>query len=334
MGFSNAFRTPTQLTAVARDAFDALYGTFTTAGLFPVSETYDISYSFGVGESILPAAAKFRSFNTESDVANVGTGETRAGKLPPISRRLHVDEHQQLSMYAAGDELIGQKFEDYAELIARAIAQRIVLAAAEAIETGKVTIAERKLSVEVDFGRKAGLNANAGTAWSTIATADPISDLEALRAVYGRAIGRVVISRQAMTYLQTNTNIIKMVLQRGTDLPSRVSQADVQSVFSAYGLGQLVVNEEVLMGTNGVERNLFTADKVILLPAGGSVGRALLGVTAESIRQDVGIAATEQPGVFAGAIESDDPSGYDVLVSALGLPVLSDANAVAVLDAY
>ncbi|WP_100813019.1 major capsid protein [Microbacterium lacus] len=334
MGFTPNFRTPVQLTGVARAAFDLQVGQYITDGLLPVNETYDINFSFGVTQAALPPAASFRSFNSESDVGSLGVSESRSGKLPPISRRLHVDEYQQLTMYQSSDDLIGAEFERYATSLGQAFALRFVMAQAEAITAGKVTIAERGLTFEVNYGRKAGLTANAATPWSTIATADPLTDIEGLRAVYGRRIGRIVLSRQAMGYLQTNANIIKIAMQRGSDLPPRISVEDVRAVFRDYGLGEIVVNEEVVTNSAGAEVPLFAADKVIILPAAGAVGRTDLGVTAESIRTDTGIAQSERPGLFAGALESDDPSGYDVLVSAIGLPILTDANATGVIDAF
>jgi len=334
MGYTKNFRTPVQLTGAARAAFRSLLGGYMTNALLPVNPTYDINFDFGVTEAALPPAASFRSFNSESDVGSIDNAERRAGKLPPISRRLHVDEYTQLSLYNAGQEQIGQKFEDYAIRIAQAIALRFVLAQAQALQTGAVTIAERELSFTVDFARKAGNSATASVPWSTVATADPLTDLEGLRAAFGKAFGRVVISRQAMGYLQSNVNVIKLSLGRGTDLPSRISVEDVQAVFRDFQLGQIVVNEEVVTNSSGVEVPLFAADKVLILPSSGAVGRTDVGVTAPSTRTDTGIAQTQRPGLFSGALESDDPSGYDVLVEAIGLPILTNANATAVLDAF
>ena len=121
MPYNQGFRTPAQLTGVARGAFDAAYEAFEIAGLLPAVENFTLDYTFVVGQSPLPAAAKFRSFNTPSMVNTVGQGATASGKLPPTSIRLHVDEFQQLSMYGQNDA-IGRKFEEYAERNAQSIA--------------------------------------------------------------------------------------------------------------------------------------------------------------------------------------------------------------------
>lgn len=332
MAFTKNFRTPTQLTGVARGAFRAQVEQYVTSGLLPAQADFTLDFTFQAGAAGLPPAAQYRSFSTESMVNTVDVGQTVSGKLPPISIRIPVDEFQQLSMYGNA-AAIGAKFDEYAERNAQAIANRVVLAQAQAIETGKVTISDRGLTFDINFQRKAGLTANAGTVWSTTATSTPLADLETLRAVFGKSVDRIIVSRQAMTYLQANVDLIKISVGRGSDLPSRISVADVQSVLSDFGFGSVEVNEQKVVGIAGAEVPLFTADKVILVN-GSTVGTTNLGVTAEAIRSENGIGAAQQPGLFAGAKEEDDPSGYNVFTSAIVLPVLSSPNNTAVLDAY
>lgn len=332
MPYSKAFRTPVQLTGVARGAFRAIIEQYVTAGLLPSQANFTLDFSFVTGQAALPPAASFRSWSTESMVNTTDVGSVASGKLPPISIRMHVDEFQQLTMYR-NNEAIGAKFEEYAIRNAQAIANRVVLAQAQAIEAGKVTIAERGLSFEVNFQRKSGLTANAGTVWSTTASSTPLTDLETLRAVFGKSVDRIILSRQAMTYLQANADLIKIAVGRGSDLPSRISVADVQSVFADFGFGSLEVNEQKVVNGAGSEVALFSADKVILVN-GSTVGSTELGVTAEAINSDNNIPAGQQPGLFAGAAPQSDPEGFNVYTSAIVLPVLSSPNNTAVLDAY
>lgn len=332
MPFTKNYRTPVQLTGVARGAFDATLERFRTSTLLPARENFTLDYDFQAGAAPLPPAAKFRSFNTESMVNVLGVGSRKSGKLPPMSIRMHVDEYTQLKLYGQNDA-IGVKFEEYAEANAISIAQRVVIAQAQAIVTGKVVIAERNLAVEIDFGRKPALTANAGTAWSTTATSTPITDLEALRAVLGKRVSSTIVSRTTLGYLQRNVDIMKMVLGKGSDLPSRISADDVISFLGSEGFGQVEVNEETVIDTNWAEVPLFPADKVILV-SGPSVGSTEIGVTTEATETENGITGSEAPGLFAGAIASSDPSGYDVFVNSILLPTLTAPDNTAVLDAY
>lgn len=332
MPFTKNFRTPAQLTGVARGAFRAHVEKYVTAGLLPAKANYTLDYTLNVGESILPPAASFRSYSTESEVGTLAGGETRSGKLPPISIRTPVDEYQQLFMYGQQDG-IGAAFEERAIRNATAVGSRVVLAQAEAIQSGKVTIAERKLQLTIDFGRKAGLTANAGVPWSTTATATPIADMEAIRTALGKSIVRSLVSQQAATYLQSNVDLMKLALGRGSDLPSRISWEDVRSVFRDWQLGELEINTEKVVNQAGAEVPLFAADKVVVLAA-SQVGTTELGVTAESLQAANGIAQGQAAGLFSGASEQDDPAGYNVLVSAIALPVAGATNNTASLDVF
>lgn len=332
MAFTKNFRTPAQLTAVARAAYRAHVEKYSTAALLPSQANYTLDFTFGASDDVLPAAASFRSYSTESEVGTLAGGSTRQGKLPPISIRTPVDEFQQLFMYNQQDG-IGDAFEKRAIRNAQAVGSRIVLAQAEAIQDGKVTIAERQLTFEVNFARKAALTATAGTSWATVATATPLADLEAMRNVLGKRIVKSIVSQQAATYLQTNVDLIKTALGRGSDLPNRISWADVQAVFRDFNVGELEINTETVVNRLGVEVPVYATDKVVVL-AGTQVGSTELGVTAESLRADNGISQREAPGLFSGAKEEDDPSGYNVLVSAIALPVARATNNTASLDVF
>lgn len=319
MAFSKNHRTPAQLTAFARAAFRLHVESFETAAMLPLEASPTLTYSVNIGQSVLPAAASYRSFSTESEVGTLEGGQTADGKLPPISIRTPVDEHQQLVLMNM-DDAIGEAFEKRARRNAQAVGSRFVLGQVEALVSGKVTIQERGLSVVVDFGRKAAQTGTAPTLWNA-AGADPISDLDGMRAVMGKGISSIVMPRAILALLQTNEEIIKLVVQRGDNLPTRVSETDVRSLLREWGYGEVRVNEQTIVNRAGVEQPLFPTDRISML-SGSQFGSTLTGITAESLSQDNGISRAEAAGVFSGATHTHDPEGYNVLVSAIGLPVL------------
>lgn len=335
MAFTKDHRAPAALTGIARGTVDGVYGASVVSDFLPIRETTSLTFDVAAGENGLPRAASFRSFNTESDVSTVPYSESRSGKLPPISRRLHVDEFSQLKL-TGGD--LGATFEDYTRRISAEVATRLVQAAADAIELGKTEIEERDLKLVVDFGRKSGLAANAVKLWSD-PTADVLGDLEALRDVYGATPGRIHIPTQVLNHLTRNTGLIQFVVGRGSDLPARVSHADVLSVLAQFNFNGVFSTEERFVDNTGTERYVFSSDKVLFLPGAasavavatgvGALGTTQVGVAAESLQDDNGIGGT--PGVFAGAIPHHDPEGFNVLVSGIALPVLGNVNAAASL---
>lgn len=328
MVFTKNHRSPAQLTAFARAAFELHVEQYETAGLLPLETSPTLHYSVNVGQTVLPAAASFRAFNTESEVGTLDAGQTASGKLPPISIRIPVDEHQELVM-AGMEDAIGAAFDKRAERTAQAVGSRFVLAQAEAILDGKVTIQERGMDFVIDFGRTATQTGTAATLWNATG-ADPLADLEGMRAVMDKGISSVLMSRTVMTLLQSNEEIIKLVTGRGSDLPTRVSEADVRAVLGSWGFGEARVNEQTIVNRNGVEQKLFPANKIVLL-SGSQFGNTLLGVTAESLSTDNGISRAEAAGLFSGATHTHDPEGYNVLVAAIGLPVVQAPNNTASL---
>lgn len=338
MAFSKSHRTAAQLTGIAQGTIDGVFGESIVSTYLPQRENLGLTFDFQVGATSLNEAARFRSFNSESDVANIEGSESRQGKLPPISRRLHVDEFAQVTQIG-GD--LGPVFEAYARRIAAQIATRFVWAGAEAIETGKLTIDERNLKFQIDYGRKPGLTDTAAVTWDTPATATPIDDLEALRDVYGSTPGAILMSESVLQHLSKAEQIIGYATGGNPASVTRVSRADVISVLAAYGFTNIFTNEERFVDHAGVQRGLFDSAKVLFLPGGGQsalataagigpLGTTDFGVTAESLVAENGLGG--RPGAAAGAIESDDPVGFDILVAAIGLPVVQNANMTASLE--
>lgn len=337
MAYSKSHRTPAQLTGIAQGTIDGVFSASLVSTYLPYHENLGLTFDFQVGNTSLNEAARFRSFNTESDLASFEGSQSRQGKLPPISRRLHVDEFAQVEI-TSGD--LGPVFDSYARRISAQIATRLVWAGAEAIETGKLTIDERKLSFVIDYGRKPELTDQASTLWSNVA-ADIIGDLEVLRKAYGRRPGAIKVSEDILDYASRNTGIIEFAVQRDSNLPSRISREDTLSVLASFGFTGLFTNEERFVDHTGAERDLFDKDKVLFLPAReqtalsvasgtGPLGTTDFGVTAEALVPENGLG--RKPGAAAGILPSDDPVGFDVHVSAISLPIVQNANLTASLE--
>lgn len=333
MAFDKQFRTPATLTGIARGAFQGVYGASIVSDFLPPVANPKLDFSFTPNQTALTQSANFRSWNTESDQTKFEGALAKQGKLPPISRRYNVDEYTHLKMIG-GD--LGAEFERKAEAIAAQIAMRFVQAAAEAIETGSVTINERDLVLSVSYGRKAALTGTAATLWSS-AAADIIGDLEAMRAVYGSNPGQILIPFAVQRYISKNTAIIQFALGRASDLPAQIPYEQALGVLAQFGFTGLRVNEERLVDQTGTERNLFSSDKVLFLPSGsdafatamgsGPLGTLDLGITSESLEPENGLGGSA--GLIAGAIKTEDPNGFDVLVGGIGLPVLTSADRTA-----
>lgn len=344
MEYNSAFRTAVQLTAVARVAADEYLASLALAPWFPRKENYGLNYEFNINQLTYNDAATFRTWDATAPFGSTPATTSKMGKLPPISRKLRVSEADELQLMNLTDA-IGVKFEDYAHRLGLNIAARVALAQGDAVNTGKVTLQENGLNLQVDFGRAAGHTVSAATAWST-ASAPALTDLLTWKSVFVTTNGYppeyAVMSTQILTALQKNTSIIQASLEStaGT-LPTIITIDRVRQVFSAYGFGEIVVNDDQV-SVDGTLTRLVPSDKLILLPAPGrsqlntdgesSIGSTQWGIPAEAINGKYGIPESERVGIFSGAFQGSDPEGFIVLDSAVVLPTLSNANGTFAAD--
>lgn len=331
MAYAPKPRTAVQLTTEARAAAAVSATGYALTSYLPDKDNYGLSFNFNVNQVAINDPAQFRAFNTGSDVGRTGGSESRSGSLPPTSRRYDVTEHAQLLLYGQSDALAG-KYDEYARKLGASIAALAELSRGQAIAEGKVVIKENGLDFTVDFGRLASHTVVAAKAW-TAADALPLDDLDKWAAVYratnGANPGAMLISSARFAALQTNVDLIKLAMRRGTDLPSRISVDDVISTLASYGYRDVREFDEVIGG-----QRVIAADKLVFVPSdsgvvldGGSLGTTDWGIPAEAINGNYGISESDRPGIFAGAFTSEDPEGSYVLASAIVLPVVTNANA-------
>lgn len=285
--------------------------------------------------------APYRAFDAESPIGARPGVETRSGALPPISEKLPLTEGEQLeldALYRNMDRaLVNQLFDD-AATEARAVAGRLELARGEVLSTGSITIAENGLDLDaVDFGVPASHIAASAAAHDDPAT-DVLGDLFDWRQEYidtnGFAPGRILTTSAVRIGWGRNEGFRQLA---GSILgtPSRVSTPQVNAVFEEYDLPPITTYDRKAVGTDGVERRIIPEGTVIFLPPEGErLGNTQLGVTAEARRlaQARAIANEDLSGMTAVTMVSDDPVTMWTKVSALGLPIIDNPDALFIAD--
>jgi len=332
-------RTAAELTAEARAAANVAALGYRLGRFLPGVSNFTLNYDFDVNALGLTDVAEYRAFDT---TPGYGTGQaaggSRSGKLPPVSRRYRVKEYEQLQLQIGGDTLIPGQLDSYARKGGVAIAARVALAQAQAIEFDYVRLLENGLDVTITYGRNADLFVTAQTVWSDV-DADILEELLSWLATYrvlnGANPGTTLISQRILDALSRNKQIIGAAFGKGPqspELPGRVGYADVLSFLSSWGIN----NVEVFDGT--IDRKLLLSDhKVFFLPPegaatedGGALGTTEWGITAEAIQPVYSIGSGEAAGIFAAAFDDNQPQGTDVLSTAVVVPALRNSNAVMV----
>lgn len=318
---------PLELTSVSRTEFERVHVdesvTFFGEWL-PNNYIDDVAYKFRPGGELEDAVAEYRTWDTEAPIGGRPGGAVVSGELPPISRKIRLGEYDALRRRRSPEAAIRNVIQRDARAQARQIARRLEVGRAQALTTGKLTLNENGLILELDFQRDPTHTTTPGTAWSTLSTSDPVSDLIAWRdrvELKGYVVSTIVVTRQVLSYMLRNTRIINDV--KGSAMgATRVTQAQLNDRLAEDGLPPVTVYSGNVAGSNPIGDNT-----VLMLPASGQseIAQTLMGPTAEALEApyDQGLGGDPNvPGLISGVYKTNDPVGLWTLTSAVGAPVL------------
>lgn len=325
---SSEYIAPAELTGYVRAALaDLPQNAFGLSEFLPNVTVDDIDFRVSTGGGGLARAASFRAYDTESPIGKRQGIERISGSLPPISEKIRLGEYDRLKLRKLDDGIKNEIFNDAVNL-AKAIQTRLEIARGEALMTGKVTLAENNLAIEVDYGRAAGHTVTASVLWGT--GGDPINDLLAWQSAYvatnGVRPGAILTSQNVVSALMRNAKIREYTLPAGST-QQIVTVDAINALLASFGLPTLSVYEAQVANNAGVATSILDPKKLLFLPpAGSKLGETLWGVTAEALDADYEIDATEAPGIVVGSYSDKDPVGLWTKASAIALPVVPNTN--------
>jgi hypothetical protein len=324
------FGDPAELTGYARTALaDLEINQFTLSQYLPSQTINDLDYRFTRGGEGLIEAATYRSYDAEAPLgARPGITRTQ-GELPPLSRKIRLGEYDRLKSRNLDSQITNAIYSDL-ERMTRSLAARVELARGDALVNGKVTISENGVSAAVDFGRNAGNSVTAGTYWTDLANAKPLTDLLAWQQSYvdvnGSEPGKILMAKKNMAQLMQNAQIKGLVYPQGSPA-ALVKDTDVRGVLTAFGLPGIDFYDAKVR-VAGVDTRVIPDNILIFLPGGadaGQLGRVLWGTTAEASEPSYGLAGNEA-GVVAGTYTTWDPVALWTKAAAIALPVVVNPN--------
>lgn len=305
--------------------------------LLPDNPIDDVEFRANITQGGLKRAAQFRSWDTEARITG-RKGITRIqGELPPMSEKRRLGEYDRLRLRKAEAGIRDAIFNDAVE-IADAIRTRVIMAKAEAIHTGKITLAENGLELEADFQRDSSLTVAAATKWNVVTdsgagttAADPIADqtswFSTWRTFNGGNPGRAICSQRVMTALMKNESIRAYCLPPGST-QGIVTVDQVNALFNSFGHPSFTIFDAQVADESGTATRLIPDTKILYLPAPGiKVGETAWGTTAEALEAEYGIDESEAPGIVVGSYIDNDPVARWTKASGIALPLLLNANA-------
>lgn len=294
------------------------------------NETEDTtSVRFYRTDNGLPEAATYRAWDAESSIGGSGKAERVTIDLPPVSRKERIGELDSILAATNSGELAQKKsILKVIERVTRAVSDRVELARADLIQTGRIQINDLGFKVNADMGRRAENTKTVANLWSSAADATPLQDIEAwvtdYIAVNGVPPENAIIPRPAMAALKRSEEV-RNALVGTLATPSIVTDSMVISILQEAGLRNIQTYDRRL-NVGGTTRHFVDQDTVLLLPAAGTaeLGRTVWGRTAEATAPEYAIA--EAPGILAATLKQDDPYGIWGRATAVALPILENPD--------
>lgn len=298
----------------------------------PNQTVFDTVVQYRSGGTGLRNIAQFRSYDAETVIGELPTGEQRTQELPPLGEKVRVGEYDRLR--ATGQDTadnVRPVVERAAVAEGKAVADRAEDARGEALDYGLIAINENKVKQTVDFGRDPSMSFTASTLLSD--TSAPALDFLAAWVqqyidMNGEAPGAMLGSVRVQAAFRKNTQF-KNSLDSLRN--ASLSRTALDEVLSNEGLPPFAQYDKKVRKL-GVTKNVIRDDRLILLPAQANapeetqLGGTWWGRTLESLEPDYNIHPEDQPGIVVGTWRTKDPIGVWIHSAAIALPVLANPN--------
>lgn len=293
--------------------------------VMPVKPIYDTDFSYGVVAGKYARAASITGWNAGAPLRDKQGLSLAFGSVAKIQHGFKLDERELIRFTrprADGerDDVIEYVYNETDDLI-EGVRETEEFFRARAIYHDALTYSENDIVLNVNFGIPAGNKLNAATAWATVATATPLTDLQAAVTRFksvnrGQMPKEIHMSSAAEANLLQNAQIKNQIYGSPTD--SRILMpTDIRNIFTALSLPPYVVTDEVVDVGNGDER-LLPENRVVLI--GDNLGELMVGPTVEK---------NGKPGIYVvPEIKETNPPQQAVFVGESAFPALKRPSAI------
>lgn len=304
--------------------------------LFPERKTPSLKFDQVRGGSRIPIAASVHAFDTEAEIGSRQASKEEL-KLTLIKRKVQLKEEDIIALenprtQAEQDYLIGQVYNDIDVLIA-GVRARIEAMRMEVLSTGKITVAENGLNLNVDYHVPTNhQEALAGARAWTDSSSDPLGDIERWIDALDTLPTRALTSRKVYRALTTHPKVISAIF--GRDSGRIVSQGDLDAFMESHGYPVIRTYDEkykVQQSNGAYTTKKYFADNRFVMFNDDLLGETLYGPTAEETRltRDPSVDASMVGNVLATVYdETKDPVGTWTKAVATALPSFAAADEV------
>lgn len=289
--------------------------------------------------------ARFRAYDGRIHVSKRDNTSLGRIKLPPLSSSLEMGEYERLQLEFARTggvytaPLVNAIYNDGQNLVGE-VRNRLEQAWGDVLTDGKLTINEEGLVTECDFGIPANQIVNAGTPWTTLASAPALTDLIGWLDIYiatnGFAPGSIQTSQRVIRLLTQNASIINAIRGAAATV-SMVSLQDVNNLFATVGLPSLAAPYDTSVDVDGVSTRVIADDKLLFLPPNiADLGYTAYGVSATALElvgsSESDLSFEDAPGIVGVVEKQGPPYRQTTFVDAVAMPILQNAKRLLVAD--
>ena len=313
--------------------------------LFPARKKMGLNLKFIKGAKGLPTALSLSAFDVKSTKKDRIGFQAVQTKMPFFKNDMLIDEElrqELLIAIEAGnteyiDTILRNIFDDTVTLLDAAGVSRERMRM-QLLSAGTISMANNGQAYTYNYGLGEDQKVTPATAWSTVATADPLGDIIAWQDVieakgYARPT-RAITSRSVLRYLMKNAGIKEAIYVMSGGKVT-LTEANVKEYFRENAGIEIAVYDKKYMNESGVATRYVPEDLFILIPD-GDLGNTWFGTTPEEADLMNGATDAEvtivDTGVAVTTTKTTDPVSVDTKVSQVVLPSFEAADQIMIAD--
>ncbi len=305
---------------------------------FPVLNTNELSFEYYQDQVLTNVSASVQAYNAEAQIGSREGLVKVSGEIPPIKRKIDLDERSMLALRreGAGDvEMVrSDLYNDIANMV-NAVYTKIEALRITALALGKIELNENGIILSVNYGVPADQQVTlaGGDRWSESATRDIMGNIQTWTNTVEDATGvkpTKALTSNVVQALMLADQGIRDMIWGNTDDNRPVTLTQINNLLQSMDLPQLgfynkryrVQNED---GTYTTTR-FFPDNMFVLLPE-GKLGDTLMGPTAEAML-DEAVESKNVAGIYANVTHQNEPPMIWTKAAATSLPTFPAADRV------
>jgi hypothetical protein len=309
---------------------------------FPAFGSDSTEFEWRTGTTLdYTEAAPFRTWDVPALLGTRPGATIARGEMPPISieyLQREADIMQARELGRSGTDFSAEDVGLTATADIRrgikAIRNRMWTLQADLLHTGTAAITDRGLDLELDSSRASNRDVTVGTPWSTSASATPLTDeesmLDTLLDEASLAPTDLVVLTNRTTWREWKaTDQVTNAFPSFRQLPN-LTAAQANELRGDQDLPDVLLIDAQVRSLGGTVRKVIPDGAWIFVPKTRPIGQTIYGTPAVV---DIGIelAADNRPGPVAYVTTQVNPAKVQVVVDAIGIPLLKDPDSTACL---